>query len=316
MKSATIAFLSVLIAQCAILPCAVVEGGSISEAKEEFDSGRIEIARNAMDLGRKEARKQIQELFEGSFAGILDDLETRDLSAKNLHTLFSSLNSLVHSTFQREESELMARVVIELYDHSNIREMDLPDDPSPAQRAYDTLINARHYDLATRLEEELDGEIDALPYSFPESGSVGESPSVYAMRDSTRVGTKEIDLHNGEWLVSVVHPSCAFSRRAMTYIESHSSELSDLMPENVLWLSGQSYTYTLPLIENWNKRSATIDIHVSADDESWPDHLILRATPVFYAFNDGKLVGQMIGWTGDNREKELRDFLSDARNAD
>lgn len=175
---------------------------------------------------------------------------------------------------------------------------------------YRSMIGLRRFDEARaylsvhpRLPVEPVPTVAALPDGTP------EGPVVYAVQDGPILQPRRIDLARGRRLVVVAHPLCGFSRAAMETLSTDPAFAE--IREQTLWLAPPDQRLYLEQLQAWNRDHPTAQVVLARRHGDWPE-LEAWATPEFYLFRDGQLVGRLTGWPkeGGGRRDALLALLS------
>lgn len=180
------------------------------------------------------------------------------------------------------------------------------------QRAqlYRSMIGLRRFDearaylsLHPRLPVEPVPTVAALPDGTP------EGPVVYAVQDGPILQPRRIDLARGRRLVVVAHPLCGFSRAAMEAVSTDPA-FAEIRGQT-LWLAPPDQRLYLEQLQAWNRDHPAVQVVLARRHGDWPE-LEAWATPEFYLFRDGQLVGRLTGWPkeGGGRRDALLALLS------
>ncbi|MCB1590344.1 MAG: hypothetical protein KDI56_15645 [Xanthomonadales bacterium] len=102
-------------------------------------------------------------------------------------------------------------------------------------------------------------------------------------------------------LVAVVHPACAFSRRAMTAIASAQPEVA---AGRAVYLMPVDHRLYLSELTEWNTAHASMQIVLANSRDDWP-FIDRWGTPTFYVLKDGQVQERLTGWPDDSQLDEL-----------
>ena len=102
-------------------------------------------------------------------------------------------------------------------------------------------------------------------------------------------------------LVAVVHPACAFSRRAMTAIASAQPVVA---AGRAVYLMPVDHRLYLSELTEWNTAHASMQIVLANSRDDWP-FIDRWGTPTFFVLKDGQVQQRLTGWPEDSQLDEL-----------
>jgi hypothetical protein len=286
------------------------ESSDLQERKAEFDRERIAAIREFFEVGRTQTRKRIQQAFSDASLGPATHRHTLEaLPNANLELRLDAFRAYVDRINDVDSAYVLVGLLSELYESTSPAERASENRPGHAQRVYDVLVGARFFSLAEELADRFGDEIVEFPYSRYSVEPLPARFPVYFVDRNRNLGTASLAVGRDEWLIGSVSPGCAFSVRALRFIEDNFDELESLLPENTAWIATQRLTYLLPQLEAFNRQFKRLGIRVSADDQRWPDQMALDITPVFYRVKDGRVIERLTGWSGDDASERFVEFL-------
>lgn len=112
---------------------------------------------------------------------------------------------------------------------------------------------------------------------------------------------RHVDLTDGKQVVITARPGCHFTQDAFGVI-SEDPELRPLLSDALLVnRPGGNPDYSR--FVEWQQKYPDFPIHPVVNVDPWP--IPEWRTPVFYFFDDGRIVGKVLGWPGGGKRDEL-----------
>jgi hypothetical protein len=134
-----------------------------------------------------------------------------------------------------------------------------------------------------------------------------ESARGYWTVEDTGVSFVESRAQDAAQLIVVAHPSCGFSRRAMSSL-MQDSDLKQMLPKNKVFLVPQTGQIPRESLVQWNRANPSFAIQLVHSQDAWPE-VTYWSTPNFYAVKAGKVVGHLQGWPQEGRKAEMLALL-------
>lgn len=154
------------------------------------------------------------------------------------------------------------------------------------------------------------GKFEALP-AVRIDPAAAHGPGVWVPGDDPQeVVQRRVDVAAGPRIVVVSHPSCHFSRNAMSAIAAD-DVLGPVFRSHAMWIAPQSGMLNLPVLQRWNREHRDFEVALAVRQTEWP-FVDYWNTPTFYFLKDGAVVQKVIGWPKEGRREEL---LAAARKA-
>lgn len=119
-----------------------------------------------------------------------------------------------------------------------------------------------------------------------------------------------IDLRSSPKVLVIGHPSCHFSKSAVSAIAAD-PQLSKAMSTAAIWLTGPFSSLTDGVIAQWNRQHPAYSYRYVEFKSDWSE-VNYWGTPSFYFIKDGQLVKKVVGWPNDSvpeRKEALRTGL-------
>jgi hypothetical protein len=170
--------------------------------------------------------------------------------------------------------------------------------------AYRMLVAVRDFAGARRLAAKYPaGEFEVLP-AVRIDREPAKGPSVWVPGDDPHeVVQRRVDVAAGPRIVVVSHPSCHFSRNAMSAIAADDT-LGPLFRSHATWIAPQSGTLNLPALQRWNREHRDFAVALVVRQTEWT-FVDYWNTPTFYFLKDGAIVQKVIGWPKEGHREEL-----------
>ena len=147
---------------------------------------------------------------------------------------------------------------------------------------------AEHSDLDTR-------RIPTVKSNLPKNFQ-GRSAYAYDSITNTLI-QHEVHFTTKKRLVMVVGAGCHFSHDALAKISSDPDLQNAARQFDLLILNPPSEPAPLFFIENWNNKHPELPIYVVSNRQEWLD-IDRSGVPMFYIFENGKVVQETEGWRG------------------
>ncbi len=156
-------------------------------------------------------------------------------------------------------------------------------------------------------------EAERLPYAkkllIPRE-PLARAPAATAVRYWTvqeqplRLVEQSTDLNVGRHVVVYSSPGCGFCQAAAKDITADPL-LSSVFKAQSLWVHLPDVNYGPEFFREWPLKTFTFPTQVVFDRKGWPQRHI-PATPVFFFIEDGRVVGETLGWYKDSIPKLAR----------
>lgn len=146
--------------------------------------------------------------------------------------------------------------------------------------------------------------LEALPSRIDAGNGDDSAPNFWSFDPGNdRLVREPWPMTTGAVLVVVSHPSCGFSRAAITALENNPA-LARALPERRIFIAPSHGSLSLDRIGEWNAAHPGFQ-HVLVDrPQAWP--FVHRwNTPQFFFLVDGKVVAEVEGWPDDNQTQAL-----------
>jgi hypothetical protein len=288
-----------------LCPLAALGEDSIGESVDRFRVELNALVDEAYSANARPDRDRVVGLHQTFFA------DTQSHQGYDNHTLdeLAALHTATEAAFFYTLSPMLldrlGPLVIELAERlrqddgivSNVEQRYL-------EEFHANLLRARRFSQAQEFAERY--ELDMSPWNVIDKTTTGAGPAILEIdpnQTSVTLMRTRVDLGSGPIVVAVVHPACAFSARAMAYIEDNPS-LTSLFAGRTVWLGDAGRSVPLELILAWNAQSRVIKIAISYDNYAWPPEIDF-STPAFYFLRDGVIRDIVIGWPGPEQAEQL-----------
>jgi hypothetical protein len=276
----------------------VLSSSAIDDAfsvfQSEIDKEIVAASRQGSDT---RLRRQAAEAYERLFGARLRRASLKDFSSADLDLVLRAAE--IAGTYAPGERPArdMAAIVEELErrgDAANIH----------YTAAYRMLVAVRDLAGARRLAAKYPaGEFEVLP-AVRADPEPARAPSVWVPGETPHeVVQRRVDLGAGPGIVVVSHPSCHFSRNAVSAIAAD-DVLGPTFRSHATWIAPQSGTLDLPVLQRWNREHRDFAVALAVRQAEWP-FVDYWNTPTFYFLKDGTVVEKVIGWPKEGRREEL-----------
>ncbi len=249
-------------------------------------------------------RRHAAEAYERLLGARLRRTSLKDFSSTDLDLVLRAAE--IAGTYAPEERYARDMVAI-------VEELSKRGDAANVHytTTYRMLVAVRDLAGARRLAAQSPaGELEALP-AVRTDPEPGRGPSVWVPGDEpNEVVQRRVDLEAGPRIVVVSHPSCHFSRNAVSAIASD-DVLGPVFRSHATWIAPQSGTLDLPVLQRWNREHRDFKVALVVRQTEWT-FVDYWNTPTFYFLKDGAVVQKVIGWPKEGQREEL---LAAARKA-
>lgn len=226
------------------------------------------------------------------------------LSASDLVLLFDGLTMLAMQSLDEQVISEQQRV----YAQMRVRQID-------TRRGLDEsllrpLMGLRMFDAITTLQARYPHlQAVKLPQVEDSLGKDFVGRSVYRYDVSgSRLVREEFRFAQGKQLVMVVNSGCQFSRDAMDRLSRDTGFAQLAQAANLILLTPPASAAPHFLLEQWNRKHPEWPLRVASNRREWLE-IDARAVPLFYLFENGKLIHKEVGWRGDATLAALRKML-------
>lgn len=182
------------------------------------------------------------------------------------------------------------------------------------QRMLQTMLHLRQFDQARAfISTHPDLHDTKIPNVDDRLGSDYQGRSVYAYDPEANTLTRQsLAFANGKQLVMVVNSGCEFSRRALAAINDDGVFAQAVREAKLVILTPPASAPPLFFLQQWNAKHPDFVIRVAASRSEWRD--IDEAVPIFYIYEDGKLLKVIEGWQGQKTRDLLLQNLAITKN--
>lgn len=178
----------------------------------------------------------------------------------------------------------------------------------PRRADYDTLMAAGLWERAVAVSP-FAGDPDRTLVAAPPDGQPPAGQAVYWQLDHAqrRAMARAVDLTRGRRVVVYATPGCGFCAQAIRAIGAD-PHLHALMREHSLWVSVPDINFRWSDFERWNAGAPGMPLHLLRERQHWPQRRF-AAIPWFFLLEDGRVVGEHLGWLDDGPQR-LRALLA------
>jgi hypothetical protein len=275
----------------------VLSSSAIDDAFSVFQSEidkELVASRQGSDT---QLRRHAAEAYERLFGARLRRASLNDLSSADLDLVLRAAE--IAGTYAPEEryARDMTAIVEELSRRGDAANVHYT-------AAYRMLVAVRDLAGARRLAAKYPaGEFEALP-AVRADLEPAKGPSVWVPGDDpNEVVQRRVDLEAGPRIVIVAHPSCHFSRNAVSAIASD-DVLGPTFRSHATWIAPQSGRLDLPVLQRWNREHRDFEVALAVRQTEWT-FVDYWNTPTFYFLKDGAIVQKVIGWPKEGRREDL-----------
>ncbi|MBK8286911.1 MAG: hypothetical protein IPK97_19740 [Ahniella sp.] len=170
----------------------------------------------------------------------------------------------------------------------------------------------RSWDQANALADERpDDDVERIPVPSDLVPTGYSGPTVLEVHpNDMSLRRVPMSLGGGRRIVVAFHPNCHFSRNALEAIAGQVESTLLLGRLGVLVSPPESL---IPLRDQakWNRERPDLPMVTAYTTEEWEPFSFLQ-TPGFYFVDEGRIVGELVGWPADRKASE---FLDAAREA-
>lgn len=276
----------------------------IDRAFTSFESGIEKELAASHDRSHTQLRRHATEAYERLFGSRLRGGSLHELTSGDLDLILRAAE--IAGTYAPEEGHArdMTAVLEELSRRGDATKVHYT-------ATYRMLVAVRDLAAARRLAAQYPaGTFESLPVVRGEPGPA-KGPNVWVPgHDPNQVVHRRVDVEPGPRIVVVSHPSCHFSRKAMSAIAAD-DVLGPLFRSHATWIAPQSGTLNLPVLHRWNREHRGFEVALAVRQSEWT-FVDYWNTPTFYFLKDGAVVQKVIGWPKEGRRQEL---LAASRNA-
>lgn len=226
------------------------------------------------------------------------------LSLANLVLLFDGLSELAGSSLDEQVIAQQQKV----YAQMRVRQLD-------TRRGLDDsllypLMNLRMYEVIEQLQAQYPSlQTAKLPQVEDKLGKNFAGRSVYRYESNgNRLVREEFHFAKGKQLLMVVDEGCHFSRDAMARLSSDAGFAQLARDAHLVLLTPPASAAPTFMLNQWNRAHPEWPIQVASKRSEWRE-IDAPEVPIFYLFEDGKLIHRAKGWEGEKTLAELKQLF-------
>lgn len=275
---------------------------------------KIESERGIIDSEAGISRQDFQPLiheFNRRFGQDLLPHNMEKMSDGDLVLLFDSVTDVAFISLDPKFTAQQQRI----YEALQSRGIDTRRDIN--QRMLQTMLHLRQFDQARAfISTHPDLHDTKIPNVDDRLGNNYQGRSVFAYDAGTNTLTRQaLKFESGKQLLMVVNSGCDFSRRALAAINDDHVLAQAMREAKLLILTPPSFAAPLFLIEKWNAQHPEQTMRVAADRAEWQD-IDKPGVPMFYVFENGKVLNVVEGWQGQKTRDQLLQMLGKSAKVD
>lgn len=177
------------------------------------------------------------------------------------------------------------------------------------------MLEAREFDQARAFvatKPHLAGQ--AIPTVRDPLGPRFQGRSVYRFDAASNTLVREALPHaRGPELVMVVDAGCQFSANAMTALREDGALRARLLQAGLVLVTPPRSAFSAAFIADWNTANPTMPIRLPYSVGEW-QAVNVGGVPRFFLLQDGKVLGQVVGWPVQGNKAALLALLDGAVN--
>ena len=216
------------------------------------------------------------------------------LSTSDLVLLFDGLTSLAGASLDEQVIAQQQNVYAQL----RARQLD-------TRRGLDDnllypLMNLRMFDAIAQLQAQYPSlQSVKLPQVEDKLGKNFVGRSVYRYEpNGNRLVRAEFSFAPGKQLLMVVGEGCHFSLDAMARLSSDAGFAQLARDANLAILTPPASAAPTFMLSQWNRAHPEWQIQVASNRSEWRE-IDAPSVPIFYVFENGKLIHKVSGWEGE-----------------
>lgn len=226
------------------------------------------------------------------------------LSLADLALLFDGLSELAGSSLDEQVIAQQQKVYAQMQVHQLDTRRGLDD-----SLMY-PLMNLRMFDAIAQLQTQYPGlQTVKLPQVEDKLSKDFVGRSVYRYEsDGHRLVREEFRFAKGKQLLMVVGEGCHFSRDAMARLSSDAGFAQLARDAHLVMLTAPASAAPTFMLSQWNRAHPVWPIRVASKRSEWQE-IDAPEVPIFYLFEDGKLIHSAKGWEGEKTLAELKQLF-------
>lgn len=257
------------------------------------------IERGTLSQPTRMRQLRIGEAYERAVRPALVAQSGRPVEAAQPDALHEAIALTIFHTGAMRHVEDMARRVEQL---ESVR----PLTGEEAARYFRALIRSRQFEQAAALGQRLQlVDVEPVPFLRVE-GRAGPASAYRVAASGAILQPLRPDL-SGTRLLLVVHPLCAFSRRAEVALARLGREMP-MLSTHTLRLAPPGERLFLDVLRDWNAGHPGGEILLARHEADWP-MVEDWATPNFYLLQDGRVIDHFSGWPAEGNDARLGRML-------
>lgn len=251
-------------------------------------------------------KQQYIQLYNRCLKPVISKHGVDGYNKEQLHALYKALYAITLFSSDLSATTDFAKIIY--------RKIELKEDPtSYIEKLYQTYIQNRQFTKAQELVNnypklnfnERVNVIDATgtaskPYQTNQDGV----RSLFALnQQGNQITRHKFEFPQGVHIVVVSSSICNPCNRLFTWLKSE-PQLMKVMEEHTTWLvPPEGRLFVNEMLET-QKTYAPIKLFYAHKQAEWPE-ISYWATPTFYFYQNGELIGQLVGWPPEGRKEKL-----------
>lgn len=264
---------------------------------------------NAMDKSADATDNITQRNFQPMISHYLQSHATElaqldRLSTSDLVLLFDGLFALAGSSLDEQVIAQQQKV------YAQLRARQLDTRRGLDDNLLKPLMNLRMFDAIAQLQAQYPSLHSVkLPQVEDKLGKNFVGRSVYRYEpDGNRLVREEFGFASGKQLLMVVDAGCHFSRDAMARLSSDAGFAQLARDAHLVMLTPPASAAPTFMLRLWNRAHPEWAIQVASNRSEWRE-IDAPGVPIFYVFENGKLIHREQGWRGEATLTELKKRL-------
>lgn len=226
------------------------------------------------------------------------------LSLSDLVLLFDGLSTLAGQSLDEQVIVQQQKI------YAQLRARQLDTRRGLDDSVLSPLMSLRMFDAIAQLQAQYPSlQTVKLPQVEDKLGKDFVGRSVYRYEpDGHRLVREAFGFAKGKQLLMVVDAGCHFSSDAMARLSSDAGFAQLARDAHLVILTPPASSAPTFMLSQWNRAHAEWPIQVASNRGEWRE-IDAPAVPIFYVFENGKLIHSEKGWAGEKTLAELKKML-------
>lgn len=255
--------------------------------------------------------KQYLQLYQQCIKPVVEKQGLVKFDKKQLHNIYTAVFNAAFYSSDIDATASSAEIIFRKLQLGESHDNLVP-------RLYNLYIQTRQFVKAKKLVEQypkvslhevitvMDATGDNIAPYIPSSDNIRSYFSIN--EQGNQITRHKFEFPQGAHIVVVSSPICNPCKRLFTWLKSE-PKLMKVMAQNTTWLTPAEGQLFVEEMLSTYQTYQPIKLNYAHHQNEWPE-ISYWATPTFYFYQDGHLVGQIVGWPRAGRKEKLLAVLT------